>query len=421
MSNVKIRLTILNFLQFFVWGTWLLSFGKYLNSTLGFTGEQIGAIFMAVGIGAIFMPALMGILADRYIKPNNVFAALHILGAGMLFLAAQEQTFSALYPVMLIYLMLYMPTISLNNSISYEILKRERFDVVKAFPPIRVWGTIGFIIAVWIVDFLGWGVSENQLYFAAAFSLILGLYSLTFKTQKPAKTGEKFSLYKALGLDAFVLFKERKMAVFFIFSILLGAALQITNMWGEAFIHDFGSLTEFKDTFAVKNNGIIMSISQMSEVLFILTIPFFLKRFGIKKVMLMSMFAWVLRFMLFSAGGPVGIGLALIILSNIVYGMAFDFFNISGSLFVEKEAKPEIRGSAQGLFIIMANGFGAMIGAYFSGWIIDLYTTNGVKDWDSIWAIFGIYALIVAIAFMILFKYKHNPEEIKKAEEAGKI
>lgn len=392
-----------------------------MNNTLGFTGEQIGAIFMAVGIGALFMPALMGILADRYFSTNNVFAALHLLGAVLLYLAAEADTFAALYPIMILYLMLYMPTISLDNTISYEVLKREGFDVVKAFPPIRVWGTIGFIIAVWIVDFLKWGVSENQLYLAAGASLVLGLYSLTFRTAKPQKTGEKFSLYKALGLDAFVLFKQRKMAIFFIFSMLLGAALQITNMWGEAFIHDFGNLKAFQDTFAVQNNGIIMSISQMSEVLFILTIPFFLKRFGIKKVMLMSMFAWVLRFMLFSAGGPVGIGLALIILSNIIYGMAFDFFNISGSLFVEKEAKSEIRGSAQGLFIIMANGFGAMIGAYFSGWIIDLYTTNGVKDWDIIWAIFGIYSLIVAIAFMFLFKYKHNPKEIEEAEIEGQI
>ncbi len=406
----------MNFLQFFVWGAWLLSFGKYLGVTLHFSGEQIGAIFMTLGIASLFMPGLLGIVADRWIKPNKLFSLVHILGALLLFWAAKETTFDGLYFVMLLYLMLYMPTIALDNTVSYCILEKEGYDIVKDFPPIRVWGTIGFIFAVWIIDLLGWGVSNMQLYFSAAFSLVLGLYALTLPDCAIEKSKAKKTLVQALGLDAFVLFKDKKMAIFFIFSMLLGAALQITNMWGEAFLHDFGKIAAYSNTFAVKNNGILMSVSQMSETLFILTIPFFLKRFGIKKVMLMSMFAWVFRFGLFGIGSPVGFGLVFLLFSMIIYGMAFDFFNISGSLFVEAEADPKIRASAQGLFMIMTNGLGAMIGAYGSGVIIEMYTHSGIRDWHTIWFIFAAYSLVVGVTFMLLFKYKHDPEAMTKIQ-----
>jgi len=414
--GIKFRLIIMNFLQFFVWGAWLLSFGKYLGVTLQFSGEQIGAIFMTLGIASLFMPGLLGIVADRWIRPDKLYALVHILGAGLLFLAAKETSFDGLYLVMLLYLMLYMPTIALDNTVSYCILEKEGLDIVKTFPPIRVWGTVGFILAVWLIDLLGWGLSNMQLYFSAAFSLILGLYSLTLPSCPIEKSKTKKTLVQALGLDAFVLFKDKKMAIFFIFSMLLGAALQITNMWGEAFLHDFGKIAAYKGAFAVTHNGILMSVSQMSETLFILTIPFFLKKFGIKKVMLMSMFAWVFRFGLFGIGSPLGIGLGFLILSMIIYGMAFDFFNISGSLFVEMEADPKIRASAQGLFMIMTNGLGAMIGAYGSGVIIDLFTQNGSRNWQTIWFIFAAYALVIGIVFMLLFKYKHNPETMKSIQ-----
>ncbi len=408
--GIKFRLIVMNFLQFFVWGAWLLSFGKYLGATLHFSGEQIGAIFMTMGIGSLFMPGLLGIVADRWIKPNKLFALVHLLGAFLLYLAAKQTGFDSLYLVMLLYLMLYMPTIALDNTVSYCILEKEGYDIVKDFPPIRVWGTIGFIIAVWLIDLLGWGLSNMQLYFSAAFSLVLGLYALTLPDCAIEKSKAKKTLVQALGLDAFVLFKDKKMAIFFIFSMLLGAALQITNMWGEAFLHDFGKIAIYKSAFAVTHNGILMSVSQMSETLFILTIPFFLKRFGIKKVMLMSMFAWVLRFGLFGIGSPVGFGLVFLLFSMIIYGMAFDFFNISGSLFVEMEAEPKIRASAQGLFMIMTNGLGAIIGAYGSGVIIEYYTLNGTRDWHTIWFIFAAYSLVVGVTFMLLFKYKHDPE-----------
>ncbi len=411
MNNIKLKLTILNFLEFFVFGAWLLSFAKYMFS-IGFTGTQVGSVFMTLGFASLIMPGVFGMIADRYISPNKLFALLHIFGAVFLYFMAQQDSYEGLWLFTLLYLMLYMPSIGLDNTISYCILEKNGYDVVKTFPPIRVWGTIGFIIATWITDWFGWGVNTGQFYFAAAASLVLGVFTFTLPDCPIDKSGEKKSLAQAMGLDAFKLFTDYKMAVFFIFSMLLGAALQITNMYGEAYLHDFKNIPEYADSIIVKYNGIVMSLSQISETLFIITIPFFLKRYGIKKVMLMSMFAWVLRFGLFGVGSPVGIGAVALILSMIVYGMAFDFFNISGSLFVEQEADPKIRASAQGLFIMMTNGFGAIIGAYGSGLIIDMYTKDGVKDWHTIWLIFAAYALVVAILFAIMFKYEHDPEKI---------
>jgi len=259
--GIKFRITVMNFLQFFVWGAWLLSFGKYLGVTLGFNGEEIGAIFMTLGIASLFMPGLMGIVADRWMSANKLYALVHILGAFLLYLAAQQTGFNALYIVMLLYLMLYMPTIALDNTVSYCLLEKEGYDIVKDFPPIRVWGTVGFILAVWIIDLLGWGLCNYQLYFSSAFSLVLGVYSLTLPNCGIEKSQTKKTLFQALGLDALVLFKDKKMAIFFIFSMMLGAALQITNMWGEAFLHDFGKIAAYKASFAVTHNGILMSIS----------------------------------------------------------------------------------------------------------------------------------------------------------------
>ncbi len=412
--NIKLRLTILNFLEFFIFGAWLLSFGKYMGATLHFSGGQIGAVFMTLGFASLVMPGIFGMIADRYITPNKLFALLHIGGAVLLYFMAQQTDYDGLWLFTFLYLMLYMPSIGLDNTVSYCILEKNNFDVVKAFPPIRVWGTIGFIIATWITDYFGWGINVNQFYFAAVASLALGLFTFSLPDCPIDKSAAKKSFSQALGLDAFKLFADYKMAVFFIFAMLLGAALQITNMWGEAYLHDFGGIAAFQDSIIVRYNGFVMSLSQISETLFIITIPFFLKRFGIKKVMLMSMFAWVLRFGLFGIGNPVGLGAVALILSMIVYGMAFDFFNISGSLFVEQEAEPQNRASAQGLFIIMTNGIGAILGAYGSGYIIDMFTREGVKDWYNIWMIFAAYALVIALLFAVLFKYKHNPDSIKE-------
>ncbi len=408
--TIKHRLIVMNFLQFFVWGAWLISLGGYMINTLGFSGGVVGSVYATMGLASLFMPALLGMVADKWVNAERVLGACHIVGAALLFWASTETDPDTLYWIMLLNSMAYMPTIALNNTVSYYILKKNGFDVVKDFPPIRVWGTVGFIAAMWVVDLLGWNKSPMQLYVSSVSALLLGIYALTMPKCPPTKTKEKTSLATSLGFDAFALFKKPRMAVFFIFAMLLGAALQITNTFGEPFLHDFDKL--YADSFAVQHPGLLMSISQISETLFILTIPFFLQRFGIKKVMLISIFAWVLRFALFGIGNP-GSGLYLLVLSMIIYGMAFDFFNISGSLVVEKEADVKIRASAQGLFMLMTNGLGAFIGGTLSGWVVDYFTVDGVKDWPSIWFTFAGYALILGLIFPFVFKYDHKKESVQ--------
>lgn len=453
--NLKLRLTLLSFLQFFVWGAWLITMANFWFGTKHWDGTQFGAVFGTMGIASIFMPTLTGIIADRWINAEKIFSALQILYGITLFFLPHTESPNAFFTVMLVAMCFYMPTIALNNSISYTILKNSHLDVVKDFPPIRVWGTVGFIVAMWITNLSGNKASEGQFYIAGVAAVILGIYALTLPKCPPQKLIDKTApLTEQLGLNAFKLFGSYKMALFFLFSMLLGAALQLTNAYGDVFLSEFANFPKYADSFVVQRSTIIMSISQISETLFILAIPFFLKKFGIKKVMLMSMIAWVLRFGLFAFGDPVN-GLWMIILSCIVYGMAFDFFNISGSLFVETTTDKKMRSSAQGLFMMMTNGFGAVFGSYIAGWAIDRFFTHRftsaaelstflqttpdnptfleilkntfnaavnpdgtlssivmVKDWHQIWLYFAAYALTIAVLFAILFKHKHKPEEV---------
>lgn len=410
--NLKLRLTIMSFLQFFVWGAWLITIATYFFSHNMGTGTQFGDIFSTLALSSLFMPALAGIIADKWVNAEKLYGVLHILYGAILFYVPQVHDASTLYYVIFGAMICYMPTISLSNSIAYTILKNNNYDVVKDFPPIRVWGTIGFIAAMWVTNLTGSKDNANQFIIGAIAAMILGIFSFTLPKCPPQKTIAKdASIIEQLGLKAFSLFSNYKMAAFFIFSMFLGAALQLTNMYGDVYLSEFGKVPEYHDSFVVKYSTIILSISQVSETLFILAIPFFLRKFGIKKVMLISMLAWVVRFGLFSYGDPAG-NLWMIILSCIVYGMAFDFFNISGSLFVETTTDSKIRSSAQGLFMMMTNGIGAFLGSRISGWMIDrFYTTaNGDKQWHGIWLVFAIYALIVAVLFAIFFKHKHDPK-----------
>src|SRR4030095_2663471 len=415
--NIKLRLTIMNFLEFFIWGSWLISLGSYMFNVLHASGSLIGATYGTMGIASLFMPALMGIVADKWVNAERVLGICHLIGAALLFWASRVGDPGTMYMVMLLNALVFMPTIALNNTVSYIVLGNKGYDVVRVFPPIRVWGTIGFIAAVWTVDLCGWALTPTQFILSSVASVAMGLYCFTMPACLPTKAAKTGSWMSTFGLDAFVLFKQRKMLIFFLFAMLLGAALQITNAFGKSFLDDFGSNSAYKDAFGVKHSNILISISQISETLFILTIPFFLRRFGIKAVMMMSIFAWVFRFGLFGVGDP-GSGLWLLILSMVIYGMAFDFFNISGSLFVEKEADAKIRASAQGLFMVVTNGIGAFLGGMISGGVVDYFTTNGVKDWKSIWFSFAGYALVIGIIFPIVFKYKHIPtsREIQKGE-----
>lgn len=402
----------MSFLQFFVWGAWLITVGNYWFGTKQWSGAEFGAIFSTLGISSILMPAITGILADRYINAEKLYGILHILGGIALAYIPAVNDPATFFWVIFVAMLCYMPTISLSNSIAYNVLKNNELDVVKVFPPIRVWGTIGFIVAMWITNLSGNKASGNMFYIAAVAAIALGVYAFTLPKCDCGKSPNA-SWTEALGLDSFRLFGNYKMALFFVFSMFLGAALQLTNMYGDTFLDDFRNDPLYgPESFVVRYSTLIMSISQVSETLFILAIPFFLKRFGIKQVMLISMLAWVLRFGLFAYGDPEG-GLWMIIMSCVVYGMAFDFFNISGSLFVETTTSPKIRASAQGLFMMMTNGFGAVLGSSVSGYLIDRYfTTSTGKDWHNIWLSFAGYALVIAILFAVLFKHKHEPEKI---------
>lgn len=412
--NIKFRLTLMSFLQFFVWGAWLITIGTYCLNAKQWTFPQFGAIFSTMALASLFMPALTGIIADKWMNAEKLYGVLHILYGLVLLYVPKVNDPDTLYYVIFGAMICYMPTISLSNAVAYTILKRDGFDVVKVFPPIRVWGTIGFIVAMWTTNLTGSKANGDQFIIGAIAAIALGIFAFTLpKCPPPRSISKNAGLAGQLGLKAFKLFANYKMALFFIFSMFLGAALQLTNMYGDSFLSGFGNVPAYKDSFVVKYSTIILSISQMSETLFILAIPFFLKRFGIKTVMLLSMLAWVLRFGLFAYGDPSAFGTILIVLSCIVYGMAFDFFNISGSLFIETTTDHSIRASAQGLFMMMTNGVGAWIGSVVSGWVIGKYfvDANNNRDWHGIWQTFSIYALIIAVLFVLLFKHKHAPTD----------
>ena len=418
--SIKFKLTILSFLQFFVWGAWLISLGGYMFTFDGdkcARGSLVGATYGTMGIASLFMPALLGFVADRFINAEKLLGICHLLAAAALFWAYQTVDVENLYWVILTVSIFYMPTIALSNTVSYNLLTKNNYDVQKAFPPIRVWGTIGFIVAMWLVDLTGWRSNHNQFMLSLVGCLVMAVFSFTLPPSPPSKAAKSSSIVNILGLDAFVLFKNPKLLVFFLFAFGLGAVLQISNAFADPFIGDFAG--DYKGFFAVEHPQLLISLSQISETVFILTIPFFLKKFGIKNVMLFAMIAWFLRFGLFGIGNP-GTGLVFLVASMIVYGFAFDFFNISGSLFIENEASPSIRASAQGLFMMMTNGFGAVVGGWAAGKVVSYFTKNvegvcnGVKDWQSIWFVFAGYALVLAVVFVFAFKYKHEPEKIKE-------
>jgi NHS family xanthosine MFS transporter len=400
----------MNFLQFFIWGTWLITIGRYWFETRHWSGTSFGAIFSTMGIASLFMPALMGIVADRWINAERLYGILHIVGGIFLCLLPLADNPQQFFWLILATMVCYMPTISLAIAVAYNALKRDGLDVVRDFPPIRVWGTVGFIAALWTTSLLGLETSPAQFYVAAAAAFALGVYAFFLPPCQPKLEAASGSLVDLLGLTSFRLFRDRNMALFFIFAMLLGAALQLTNAYGGTFLGEFSTNAAYAHTLAVKYPAIIMSISQVSETLFILAIPFFLRRYGIKTVMTISMLAWCLRFGLFAYGDP-GPGLWMIVLSCVVYGMAFDFFNISGSLFVEQQSDPKIRASAQGLFMLMTNGVGAVFGSLIAGYVIDRFYTavDGTKDWHGIWLAFAGYSLVMAVLFVLLFRYRHAP------------
>lgn len=437
-TSLKTRLIVMNFLQFAVWGAYLTSMGNYLGPAG--MGTKIAWFYAIQGIVSIFMPTLMGIIADKFIQPQKLLGICHLVAGSMMlglaYLGSTSPTpnpalFIAIYTVSVAF---YMPTLALSNTAAFTILKNHGLDTVTHFPPIRVFGTVGFIATMWFVNCacltdgsFGFTLAREagkfqytymQFGVSGVLGILLFLYCFTLPACPLVKCETHRSFSQMLGLDAFRLFREKRMALFFIFSMLLGMSLQVTNGYAGPFITHFIAQPEYADSFAANNATLLVSLSQIAEALCILLIPFFLRRFGIKKVMLIAMVAWVLRFGFFGMGDPAFPGVTLFILSCIVYGVAFDFFNVSGGLFVDNEVAPELRASGQGLFMLMTNGLGATIGTLSAGAIVDHFcqwtdvTVNGetglylIGDWSSAWYIFAGFALVVAVLFALLFREK---------------
>lgn len=421
----------MNFLEFAVWGAYLTSMGNYLGKAG--MGAEISFFYAIQGIVSIFMPTLMGIIADKYVQPQRLLGICHLL-AGLFMVSLTYMGMTSATPNIGLFMTLYtlsvafyMPTLALSNTTAFSILKQQGLDTVKDFPPIRVFGTVGFIATMWFVNCatwdgqsIGFSIAENagkfqythlQFLVSGILGILLFFYCFTLP-QCPLVKKEKQSIAETLGLNAFKLFRKKEMALFLIFSGLLGMSLQVTNGYATPFITSFKGDAALANTFAANNATLLVSISQVSEALCILMIPFFLRRYGIKIVMLIAMFAWVLRFGLFGLGNPAMPGVLLFVLSCIVYGVAFDFFNVSGGLFIDKNCDPQIRASAQGLFMLMTNGLGATIGTLLAGQIINHYCTwsNGylLGDWQTCWFIFAGYALVVGLVFAFAFKMKHD-------------
>ena len=420
MKNLKTRLALMNFLEFAVWGAYLTCMGRYLGN-IG-VGTEIGYFYSMQGVVSIFMPAIIGIVADRWIPAQRMLGFCHLVAGVFMILTAWYGAsaeggvdFTTIFSLYSVSVAFYMPTIALSNSVAYTALRQAGMDTVKDFPPIRVFGTVGFILTMWFVDIMGFQTNQWQFVTSGVLGVVLFLYSFTLPHCPVANKDKHISLSEAFGLKAFALFRQKQMALFFIFSMLLGVSLQITNGYANPFISSFASQSEFADTFGVQHANILISLSQISETLCILLIPFCMKRFGIKNVMLISMFAWVLRFGLFGIGDP-GNGVWMFILSMIVYGVAFDFFNVSGSLFVDQNTAPEIRSSAQGLFMLMTNGVGGTIGVIAAQYIINAYTygvTIGeefytVGDWPTCGYIFSAYARVVGGVVAMVFHPKNQ-------------
>lgn len=421
---LKVRLALMNFLEFAVWGAYLTCMGMYLGR-IGMSAH-IGSFYAMQGFVSLFMPTLMGIVADRWIPAQRLLGLCHLVAALAIIalgwygkLYGSNADFSILFTFYSVSVAFYMPTLALSNSVAYSALNQAKMDMVKDFPPIRVFGTIGFICTMWLVDLLGFQVNYNQFFLSGAIGILLFLYTFTLPSC-PVVKGKKQNLADAFGLKAFALFRQKKMAIFFVFSALLGASLQITNGFATPFLESFKSIPEYAETFGVKHANILYSLSQISETVCILLIPFFMKRFGIKAVMLIAMFAWAIRFELLGLGNP-GSGVWMLILSMVVYGVAFDFFNISGSLFVDQSTEPALRSSAQGLFMMMTNGLGATVGSLAAQQVVTSHTAlDGSVEWTVCWHTFAAYALSVGILFFLCFRPKSAVTEPAQAESISK-
>tara|TARA_B100000767_G_C19714367_1_gene514246 strand:- start:213 stop:1385 length:1173 start_codon:yes stop_codon:yes gene_type:complete len=380
------------FLEFFIWGGWFVTMGTFLSQSFNASGSQLAQAYETQSIGAIIAPFIIGLIADRYFSAQKILGLLHILGAVILYLAGISDDFLSFYPYILIYMILYMPTLALVNSVAFRQMK----DPSKEFPPIRVFGTVGWIFAGLIIGYLGWESHKllaYTFYLTASASAILGIFSFTLPDTPPTAEKGTYSISKILGLDALSLLKDSKYLIFFISSILICIPLAFYYQHANQFLNELG----------MPRAAAVMTLGQISEALFILLLPIFLKRYGIKTTLIVGMLAWVMRYLLF-AYGDVGENIWMLIFGVILHGICYDFFFVSGQIYTDHKAGDQFKSSAQGLITLATYGLGMLVGFRLAGYITDQYVNSTGHDWTQIWIIPSGFALFVLVFFMLTFK-----------------
>lgn len=386
--KTRLQLSTLMFLQFFIWGTWYVTLNTYLGETLQFTGTQIGLCYGTFAIAAMISPFFVGLIADKFFATEKVLGSMHLLGAIVMVVAAQAKTFQFFYPSLLLYTLSYTPTMALSNSLSFHLLENPG----KQFPGVRVLGTIGWIVANNVIGFLGFTNTAGQLYTGAVVSLILGIYSFTLPHVPPNKE-TKVTFRELLGFDALKLFKSRPFAILIVASVLTCIPLSFYFGFTASFLSDIGMQY-------IPNK---LSLGQVSEAFFLLILPFFLAKFGLKRVLFIGMSAWLLRYLLF-ANGNMENNLWMIYTGIILHGVCYDFFFVTGQIYVDKAAPVNLKSSAQGLITFATYGLGMFIGTWFAGSTVDMFTLDGMPDWNIIWYVPAVLAAVVLVLFIFLFR-----------------
>ena len=391
--KVSVQLSLLMFFQFFIWGAWFVTMGTFLSQEFNSSGSELSLAYETQSIGAIIAPFIIGLIADKYFAAQKVLGTIHLFGAFLLYNAGVSENFSHFYPYILIYMLLYMPTLALANSVAFRQMK----DPSKEFAPIRIFGSIGWIIAGLLIGYFSWeslNTLKNTFYMSSFVSLILGVYSFTLPNTPPIiEKNKNKTISQIIGLDALKILNDKAYLVFFIASILICIPLAFYYQHANQFLNEIGM-----EAAAAK-----MTLGQISEVLFLSLLPFFIKRFGFKSTLIVGIFAWGLRYLLFSLGAD-GINSWMLILGIILHGICYDFFFVSGQIYTNLKCKPEYKSSAQGLITLATYGLGMLIGFRIAGYLTDLYVISDGHDWEKIWIQPSIFSFVILILFIFTFR-----------------